>query len=70
MNNNLLISAETWLNELGVRTERTQTTLKVSTSDIVMWDENNCLILEMKKAISPKLYWGEVVGEWRHLNSF
>ena len=70
MNNSILISAEKWLNELGFATERTQTSLKVANSDIANWDENDCLIAEMKKGVSPKLYWGHIDGNWRHLNSF
>ncbi len=70
MNNITLINAEQWLNELGFKTERTQTSLKVANSDIASWDENDCLIAEMKKAVSTKLYWSHIDGDWRHLNSF
>lgn len=70
MNNNTLVAAEKWLNELGFKTEHANDSLKVAMSDIASWDENDCLIAEMKRAISTKLFWGDVQGEWRHLMSF
>ena len=35
MNNNLLLKAQSWLNELGIRTEITPTFLKINQTDVL-----------------------------------
>jgi hypothetical protein len=77
MNNMLLLRAEKWLNELGIKTEQSQTMLKVNRTDMVSllpgtWESQYDEILgEMKKALnSPRLFWGMKDDEWLYLESY
>ena len=76
MNNNLLLQAAKWLTELGIRNEPAQTFLKINrddVSDLFEGTENEkgaALLLELKKAISNKLYFDKGTEADYHLNSF
>lgn len=77
MNNTLLERAEKWLNELGIRTERADTCLKVNRTDMVnaiegTWESQYDEILsELKKAMaSPRLFWGMKDDNWLWLESY
>lgn len=70
MNNNTLLHAEKWLNELGFKTQHANDSLMVLRDDIANWDEDDCLIGELKRAVSTKLFWGHQDDKWRHLMSF
>jgi len=78
MNNNLK-DAEKWLNELGIGTEqRRSVCLAVNRNDVAkvlggLDSENSVtLIVELKKAVSTKLFWGGVAhnNDWLFLESF
>ena len=73
MNNTTLIRAETWLNELGIKTKREQTFLKVSRDDImnVISALDSEILSELKKALNtPRLCWGGKDDEWLFLESY
>lgn len=77
MNNNLLLAAQKWLTELGIRTFAEQTFLRINRADVLdLFDgsDDNAktanLIAELKKAISPKLYFEKGSVKEYHLNSF
>ncbi len=79
MNNNLLLLAQKWLTELGIRTEVAQTYLKINRSDV-----QNCglfditymsglssFLKELKDGVgSNKLYFEDEDETNIHLNSF
>lgn len=78
MNNNNLLAAEKWLNELGIETEIHRNNLGVNRNDVAkvlggLDSENTVtLIVELKKAVSTKLFWGGVAhnNDWLFLESF
>ena len=77
MNNNLLLLAQKWLTELGIRTFAEQTYLKISRDDVSdLFDGDNenektaNFIGELKKGVSPKLYLDKGTENDYHLNSF
>ena len=79
MNNNLLLKAQQWLTELGIRTEASQTFLKINRLDVLdsclfggktEKEQTANLLSELKLAVgSNKLYFE---GDYfdHHLNSF
>lgn len=71
MNNLLLERAEKWLNELGIKTERAQTAIKVSRDSIVNWPTiPDDLLGELKKEFGPRLCWSYTDDEWLFLESY
>ena len=78
MNNNLLLQAQKWLAELGVKSEATQTVLKINRQDVyelgmfnVGTDVNTALfITELKDGVNKKLYLDNSDKEYFYLNSF
>jgi hypothetical protein len=78
MNNNNLIQAQKWLTELGIRTEPACDCLGVNRKDVlelVGGPTNEApliLLIELKKAVSTKLFWGGVSDnpQWYYLESF
>ena len=73
MNNNLLLQAAKWLNELGIRTDAAQTYLKINRDDVEncgLFDGITNLISELKLAVSSKLYLELTTDDYYHLNSF
>jgi hypothetical protein len=79
MNNNLLLQAQKWLAELGIRTEAAQTFLKINREDIRTCglfeghDENELtgnLLVELKNTVSKKLYFDKGCPVNYHLTSF
>lgn len=73
MNNNLLLKAAQWLTELGIRNETAQTYLKISRDDVEncgLFDNIANLVLELKSAVSNKLYLELTTDDYYHLNSF
>ena len=70
-----LDKAAKWLGELGIRTETTQSALKVNRDDVdaffgigVIYEE---FLNELRTALdSKKLYWESKDREWLYLNSF
>jgi hypothetical protein len=68
MNNLLLVRAEKWLGELGIRTERADTCLKVNRDDAEVFMP---LLDELKKGLnSPRLCWGGKDDVWLYLESY
>ena len=73
MNNMLLIRAEKWLNELGIKTERDSNMLKVNRTDImnVIAEADSEILGELKKAVgSPRLCWGGKDDNWLFLEGY
>lgn len=76
MNNTLLVAAEKWLNELGIRTEMCDTVLKVSRDDMVQlmpgtWESQyDEVLVGLKSAVSPRLTWGGKCDDWLYLDVF
>jgi hypothetical protein len=78
MNDKLLIEAEKWLAELGVRTKACPTCLMVNRDDIVNLGflptpEGSAYELflgELRNAISKRLYWANKDDEWFYLQAF
>lgn len=71
MNNLLLERAEQWLNGLEIRTERTNSALKVSRDSIENWPTDpDSLLGELKKELGPRLYWGSKDDNWLYLESY
>jgi hypothetical protein len=72
MNNMLLMRAEQWLNELGIKTERwANTAIKVSRDSIENWPTDpDSLLGELKKEFGPRLCWGAKDDEWLFLESY
>jgi hypothetical protein len=68
MNNMLLLRAEKWLGELGIRTERADTVLKVNRDDAEAFMP---LIDELKIGLnSPRLFWSGKDDNWLYLESY
>lgn len=75
MNNNLLLQAQKWLGELGIKSEAAQTFLKVSRDDVVNFYGNEVtayaeILKELKIAVSVKLHWDGRDDDYMYLNSF
>lgn len=67
-----LVSAEVWLNELGIRTESHPNCLKVSRDDVVnLGESNDALLAAMRTAVNHnKLFWANTDDNWLYLESF
>ena len=71
MNAVLLERAEKWLAELGIRTERADTVLKVHRDDAAEFGEPSDLLFGLKAGLaSPRLCWGAKDDEWLYLESY
>jgi hypothetical protein len=77
MNAVLLERAEKWLGELGIKTQRVESMLRVNRTDMVSaidgtWESQYDEILgELKKALnSPRLFWNGKDDEWLYLESY
>jgi hypothetical protein len=69
--NNVLLRAEKWLGELGIRTERADTAIKVSRDSIENWPTDpESLLGELKKEFGPRLCWGAKDDNWLYLESY
>ena len=69
--NNLLLRAEKWLEELGIRTERADTVLKVNRDDAAAFGEPSDLLFGLKAGLaSPRLCWGAKDDKWLYLESY
>lgn len=76
-NNVLLLAAEKWLGELGIKTERANAALKVNRTDMVQstpgtWESQYAEILgELKKHLnSCRIFWGGKDDEWLWLETY
>jgi hypothetical protein len=72
MNNLLLINAQKWLTELGIRTEVGHDFLRVNCDDVTTFGMNHdSLISELKLALNTnKIYCDETFEGWYHIASF
>jgi|FAXJ01.1.fsa_nt_gi hypothetical protein len=69
--NNLLVRAEKWLGELGIKTERAGTAVKINRDAIANWPTDpDSLLGELKKEFGPRLCWGAKDDEWLYLESY
>ena len=76
--NKTLIDATAWLTDLGITVESRRTCLAVNRNDVAKLlggndSENSvALIVEIKKGVSNKLFWGGVGynPDWLFLESF
>ena len=70
MNNNLLLKAEKFLGELGIRTMRGERSLLVH-KDILQFDDKQSILSQLNAECSTtKLFWGEETTDWLFLESF
>lgn len=72
MNNLLLINAQKWLTELGIRTNVTDDTVQVNRDDVVSFGmDSDSILSEMKSALNTKkIYWVSQDDDWYILSSF
>lgn len=78
MNNNLLLQAQKWLAELGIKSEADQSALKINRNDVYELDMFNIgsdvdgptFIGELKTAVSTKLYLAGKDDNFIYLESF
>jgi hypothetical protein len=73
MNNNLLLQAQKWLTELGIKSETNQTVLKVARADVKesgLFDNDAAFMSELKASVSKKLYFEKGDDLNYHINSF
>lgn len=75
MNNMLLTKSQTWLTELGIRSELSGTCLKVNRDDVVNFCNDDTkaateILNGLKEAVSTKLFWGGKDDDYLFLESF
>lgn len=71
MNAVLLEKTECWLTELGFKTERADTVLKVNRDSIANWPTDSLSLLdELKREFGPRLFWSEKDDNWLYLEGY
>jgi plasmid maintenance system antidote protein VapI len=77
MNNQLLVQAEKWLQELGIQTQPQASALGVNRNDLIalvggsLDTEYREILEELKSALNTKkLFWGNKDDNWVYLESF